>query len=99
MGGVEVPQAPRGWGVGIPSPLGEWSGDGSVPPPQNLFVFVVENTVFWGILARLFLKSDANGRGSNPLTPSSVHHCRWQRVDTLSAGAGAGYDNKFVTRW
>jgi len=49
MGGVEVPQAPRGMrrvGGGIPLPTGGrvWGGD--VPPPQNFFVFFVENSLF-----------------------------------------------------
>ena len=39
MGEVEVPQAPRGLGVGrgYPSPLGEGSGERYVPPPQKIF--------------------------------------------------------------
>jgi len=45
MGGVEVPQAPRGMrhGGGVsPFPLGEWSGKGLC-----VFVFFfVENTIF-----------------------------------------------------
>ena len=39
MGGVEVPQAPRGCGHGegvSPSPLGKGLG---VAPPQNIFHF------------------------------------------------------------
>jgi len=47
-------------------------------PPQKVFRIFVENT-FWRILARLFLKSHANGRGSNPPnsllgTPLHTHH-------------------------
>jgi len=44
MGGVEVPQAPRGvthGGGGIPLPAGEGSGEGAVPPPRNFFRFFV----------------------------------------------------------
>ena len=48
----------RGWGVGIPSPLREGSGEGAVP--RKFFVFFVENTIFWRILTRLFLKPSAN---------------------------------------
>jgi len=42
MGGVEVPQALRGWGVGkgIPFPLGEGSAE------RKFFVFFIENTIF-----------------------------------------------------
>jgi len=50
MGGVEVPLAPREWGVGrgyplptTPSPLGEGSGEGA---DRKFFVFFVENTIF-----------------------------------------------------
>ena len=41
MGGVEVPQAPRGVRSGYPHPPGEGSGDweGAVPLPRKLFVF------------------------------------------------------------
>jgi len=69
MGGVEVLQAPRGWGIGryIPSPLRGGSGEGAVP--RKIFVFFVENTTFWRILIRLFLKPYTNGRGSNPPNP------------------------------
>ena len=37
---IEAPQAPRGVGCGegvSPSPLGEGSGEGAVPPLQNFF--------------------------------------------------------------
>jgi len=53
MGGVEVPQAPRGVSVGrtIPLPTGEGSGEGSVKwavprPPQKISRIFVENTIF-----------------------------------------------------
>ena len=42
MGGVEVPQAPRGVGSveGVsPSPMGKGSGEGAVPLPRKLFIF------------------------------------------------------------
>jgi len=51
MGGVEVPQAPRGVGVGrsIPLPTG-WKGLGRglcpLGPPQKIFVFFVGSAVF-----------------------------------------------------
>ena len=66
---VDMPQAPREWGVGegiYPSPLGEGSGERAVPTPRKCFVFLVENTILRRILTRLFLKSYASGRGSNP---------------------------------
>jgi len=78
MGGVEVPQAPRGWGVGervSPPHWGKGLGRGLCSLPRKLFVLFVENTIFWCILTRLFLKSYANGSGSNLLNPSSVRHC------------------------
>jgi len=40
-----------------------------VPLNRKFFVFFVENTMFRRILKRLFLKSYANGRGSNPPNP------------------------------
>jgi len=72
-GGVEVPQAPSGVGVGRGyTPC--WKGLGRKCPEK--FSYFVENTIFWRFLTRLFLKSYANGRGSNPtLTPFSVCHC------------------------
>jgi len=96
MGGVEVPLAPSGWGVA--SPLGERTGEGAVraPFPENISYFFVKNTTFLRILTRLFLKSYANGRGSNPpppypLTHSSVRH--WltpsQRLHWLAGGRAA----------
>ena len=41
MGRVEVPEAPRGSGEGMPHPTGEGSGEGAVPPalPRIFFVF------------------------------------------------------------
>ena len=43
MGGWVKIEAPKGWGVGregvSPSPLGEESGEGAVPPPQKNFAF------------------------------------------------------------
>ena len=39
MGGVEVPQAPRGVVSGA-------TGAGSSPLPRKFFVFLVENTIF-----------------------------------------------------
>jgi len=38
MGGVEVPQAPRGWDIG--------EGPGRCPLLRKFFVFFVENTIF-----------------------------------------------------
>jgi len=55
MGGVEVPQAPRMVGGVSTSPLGKGSG-GRAPYPEIFFVFFVENTIFWRILTRLYLK-------------------------------------------
>jgi len=75
MGGVEVQQAPKGVGRGdgvSSSPLAKGLGRGLCPLPKNFSIFFVENTLF-----RLFLKSYAKGKGSNPLTPSSVRHCSW----------------------
>ena len=62
----------------LPSPLGEVYEEGVCPFPRKFLYFFVENTIFWRILAHLFLKSYANGCGSHPpkaLTPSSVRHC------------------------
>jgi len=68
MGGVEVPLAPREWGVGgvSRSPLGKGSGEGL---SRKFFVFLLKNTIFLRNLTRLglFLKLYANGRDSNPL--------------------------------
>jgi len=55
----------RGDGLST-SPLEEGSEEGVCPLPRKFFVFVVENTIFRRILARLFLKSYANGWGYNP---------------------------------
>jgi len=68
MGGVEVPQAPRGFGYPPPHWGRVWWG-GCVPSPENFPCFFIENTIFWRLLARLFLKSHANGIGSNPNPP------------------------------
>jgi len=49
MGGVEVPQAPRGVGSGEGvslSTLGEGSGEGALPIAQKIFPIFVENTIF-----------------------------------------------------
>jgi len=49
MGGVKVPQAPRGreWGGGIPLPhWGKGLGRGLCPSPEFFLVFFVENTIF-----------------------------------------------------
>jgi len=51
MGGVEVPQAPRKWGVGRGYPPLHWGkglgrGQCPCPIPRNFFVFFVEKTVF-----------------------------------------------------
>jgi len=49
MGGVEVPQAPRGWGMGRGYPPPYWGkglGRGCAPSPEIFFVFFVENTIF-----------------------------------------------------
>jgi len=43
---IEAPKAPRevGCGEGVsPSPLGEGSGEGAVPPPQKNFAFLHQN--------------------------------------------------------
>jgi len=37
--GIEVPQAPTWWGVGIPLPTGEGSGRGLCPLPRKFFIF------------------------------------------------------------
>jgi len=49
MGGVEVPHAP--WGVGrveavSPSPLGDGSGEGAVPPLQKIFRIFCWKNIF-----------------------------------------------------
>jgi len=46
MAGVEVLQAPRGWGVGrgYPLPTEEGYGEGIVP--RKFFCIFVENTIF-----------------------------------------------------
>jgi len=50
MGGVEVPQAPRGgWGVGrvySPPRRGKGLGGGCAPSPENFFHIFVEDTIF-----------------------------------------------------
>jgi len=49
MGGVEVPQAPRGLGVGRGYPLltgGRVWGGVCAPLRGKFFVFFVENTIF-----------------------------------------------------
>jgi len=54
---------------------GEGEGSGLCPLPRKFFVFLLKIPgLFWRILTRLFLKSYANGRGSNPLTSSLVRH-------------------------
>jgi len=66
------PQTPRRvWhGIGYPPPHWENGlGRGLCPFPRKFFVFFVENTIFGRILTRSFLKSYANGRGSNPPNP------------------------------
>ena len=56
-----------GYGEGYPLPTeGRVWGGGC---PRKFSVFFVENTIFWRILTRLFLKPYANGRGSNPPNP------------------------------
>ena len=55
---VEAPKAPRGvaCGEGVsPSPLGERSGKGAVPPPQNFFLnFGSQNGELSCILGGIF---------------------------------------------
>jgi len=49
MGGVEVPQVPRGMergkGYSLPTGGSVWGG-GCAPFPRKFFVFFVENTIF-----------------------------------------------------
>ena len=35
------------WGGGVPSPVGQGSGDGAVPPPQKFFNFLPRNGAFF----------------------------------------------------
>jgi len=91
MGGVEVPQAPEGGEGGqwvSPSPLGE--GSGLCPLPRKFFVFFVENTIFWRFLPRLFLKSYASGRGSNPLLGTPLRTCDREVASSTPAVALPG---------
>jgi len=51
MGGVEVPQSPRGWSVGMgypPSPVGEGSERGLCPSPpkKKKIVFLLKIPCF-----------------------------------------------------
>jgi len=48
MGGVEMPQAPRGWKMGRKYPPPYWGRVwvGGCPLPIKFFVFFVENTIF-----------------------------------------------------
>jgi len=60
-----------GCGEGVsPSALGK--GSDSAPSPENCSYFFAENTIFWRILTRLFLKSYGSGRGSNPPPPNPL---------------------------
>jgi len=71
MGGVEVPQAPRGVGRGEEVSLPTAGRVCVASLPKNFSYFFVENTIFWRILTCLFLKSYANEfeRGSNAPNP------------------------------
>ena len=50
---IEAPQAPRGWnlGRGVPSTIGQGSGEGAVP--RIFFNFLPRNGAFSSILTRL----------------------------------------------
>jgi len=56
-------------GKGSPSPLGKGLGR----DPRKFFVYFVENTIFWRILTRLFLKS--YDKWGVLTCSSSVRHC------------------------
>ena len=51
-----APKAPRGWGTGrvSPSPTGEGSEEGTVPPPRIFLDFLSGSGAFWCILGTCF---------------------------------------------
>jgi len=66
-----------GWGVGMggyPSPLGEGSMEEAVPPSHKIFRIFCCWKYHILTVSDVYFLNDANGRGSNPLTPSSVRH-------------------------
>jgi len=91
MGGVKVPQAPRGRGVGrggnTPSPLGKCLARGAVPPPggcapspRKFFVFLLKIPYFDAFWHVYFLNHTSMGgvlTPRNPLlgTPLLVQTC------------------------
>ena len=69
-----MPQEPRGVGCGeeYPLPAGEGSGEGAVllGPSPKIFSYILLKIPYFDAFCRVyFLKSYANGRGSNPPNP------------------------------
>jgi len=78
MGGVEIPQTPRRWGVGrgdAPPHWGKGLGRELCPLLRKFFICLVEIPYFAAFCHAYFLNhTPMVGVLTPPLTPSSVRH-------------------------